>query len=52
MIKARFWSTFSNFTDQELEEACQRITRDEANRVDEKGDIHFEDHLLFITARN
>jgi ubiquinone/menaquinone biosynthesis C-methylase UbiE len=52
MIKARFWSTFSNFTDQELEEACQRITRDETNRIDEKGDIHFEDRLLFITARN
>ena len=52
MIKARFWSTFSDFTDQELEEACQRITRDEANRIDEKGDIHFEDRLLFITGSN
>lgn len=52
MIKARFWSTFSDFADQELEEACQRITRDEAYRVDEKGDIHFEDRLVFITASN
>jgi hypothetical protein len=50
MITSRFWSTFSNFSDEELQEACQRITRDETNRIDETGDIHFEDRLLFITA--
>lgn len=51
MIKARFWSTFSNFSDDELNEACERIRRNEANRIDEDGNIHFEDRLLFITAQ-
>lgn len=50
MIKDRFWSTFSNFTDEELEQACRRIARDEKSRVDEGGKIHFEDRLLFISA--
>lgn len=50
MVRARFWSTFSNFSDKELEEACQRIKRDEAHRVDKSGRIHFEDRLLFISA--
>jgi hypothetical protein len=51
MIESRFWSTFSNFTDQELKKACNRIQRDEKGRVDDKGNIHFEDRLLFVTAR-
>lgn len=51
MIQSRFWSTFSNFSDEELQEACERITRDEKDRIDDKGDIRFEDRLLFITAR-
>ena len=51
MIQSRFWSTFTNFTDKELEEACERIKRDEKDRVDDKGDIHFEDRLVFITAK-
>jgi cyclopropane fatty-acyl-phospholipid synthase-like methyltransferase len=50
MIQSRFWSTFSNFSDEELKEACERIKRDEKDRIDDKGDIHFEDRLLFITA--
>jgi hypothetical protein len=51
MVKARFWSTFSNFTDEELNEACDRIAESEKERIDKDGLIHFEDRLLFITAR-
>jgi SAM-dependent methyltransferase len=50
MVKGRFWSTFSNFTDEELEEACKRMRADEEHRIDEKGVIHFEDRLLLISA--
>ena len=50
MIKGRFWSTFSFFTDKELEQACQKIAKAEAHRIDEGGFVHFEDRLLFITA--
>lgn len=50
MVKSRFWSTFSNFTNDELEEACKRIAIDEKARVDKEGLIHFEDRLLFISA--
>ena len=49
MIKARFWSTFANFTDTELEEACDMIATNERHRI-EDGIIRFEDRLLFITA--
>jgi hypothetical protein len=50
MVKGRFWSTFSNFTDYELEQACQNLRFDEAKRIDDQGVIHFEDRLLFISA--
>jgi len=50
MVKGRFWSTFSNFTDEELEEACERMRIDEAERINEDGVIHFEDRLVFISA--
>jgi hypothetical protein len=50
MVKGRFWSTFSNFTDEELEEACERMRVDEAERINDKGVIHFEDRLVFISA--
>lgn len=50
MIKQRFWSTFSNFSDEQLEEACQGIARDYQDRVDKEGILHFEDRLVFITA--
>jgi hypothetical protein len=50
MVKRRFWSTFSNFSDAELESACERIAVSEKNRIDGEGNIHFEDRLLFIVA--
>jgi hypothetical protein len=52
MVQSRFWSTFSNFTDAELKEACNLI-RDEAtktSKVDGDDVVHFEDRLVFITA--
>lgn len=51
MIRARFWSTFSHFTDEELEAACDEIARVNTDR-DENGDgiLYFEDRLIFITA--
>jgi SAM-dependent methyltransferase len=51
MVKARFWSTFSTFTDKELDEACHSIAESEKERIDKDGLVHFEDRLLFITAR-
>ena len=53
MVRSRFWSTFSKFTDEELKEACNLI-RDEAtksSKIDDDGVVRFEDRLLFITAR-
>ena len=50
MVKQRFWSTFSNFSDSELDKACETIAETEG-RVDTNGQLHFEDRLLFITAR-
>ena len=50
MVKARFWSTFANFTDSELDEACKTIAASETKRIDEEGLIHFEDRLVFISA--
>lgn len=53
MVNSRFWSTFSKFNDEELKEACNLI-RDEAtksSKVDDGGIVHFEDRLVFITAR-
>jgi hypothetical protein len=50
MVQKRFWSTFSNFSDQELEEACQTIAKDYKDRTDDTGTIRFEDRLLFISA--
>jgi hypothetical protein len=50
MVQKRFWSTFSNFSDQELEEACKTIAKDYKDRTDDTGTIRFEDRLLFISA--
>lgn len=51
MVKGRFWSTFSNFTDAELEQACQTIAENERHRIDPDGTtLRFEDRLLFISA--
>jgi hypothetical protein len=50
MIRNRFWSTFTNFTDDELQQACQIIETNEQHRITKDGMIHFEDRLVFITA--
>lgn len=50
MVRRRFWSTFSHFSDAQLEEACQDMPAALANRVDGNGVIHFEDRLVFLTA--
>jgi hypothetical protein len=50
MIRNRFWSTFSNFSDTELEQACERIKHEEKHRVDDEGVIRFDDRLIFLTA--
>ncbi|KAL3910374.1 MAG: hypothetical protein SGILL_007715 [Bacillariaceae sp.] len=50
MIQTRFWSTFSNFSDEELAEACRRIAQEYRDRIDDTGTIHFEDRLVFLTA--
>jgi len=51
MIRNRFWSTFSNFTDEELELACQGMETEYADRIDSDGNIHFEDRLVFLSAK-
>ena len=50
LVKGRFWSTFSNFTDAELDEGCARIRADAAARAD-PGVLRFDDRLLLIEAR-
>jgi len=50
MIQARFWSTFSHFSNEELAEACERIAQDKQHRIKD-GIIEFEDRLLFISAK-
>lgn len=50
MVKQRFWSTFANFSDSELETACTTIAKSEVDRIDDKGCIHFEDRLIFMLA--
>ncbi|KAL3798302.1 hypothetical protein ACHAW5_010639 [Stephanodiscus triporus] len=49
MVRNRFWSTFSHFTDEELDGGCARIAEDA--RADEEGMVHFEERLVFISAR-
>ena len=50
MIQNRFWSTFTNFTDDELQEACHIIATNERHRITKDGMIQFDDRLVFITA--
>lgn len=50
MVLSRFWSTFAGFTDNELRTACSDMDEREQDRIRD-GRIHFEDRLLFITAR-
>lgn len=49
MVRNRFWSTFADFTDEELEAGCQELASERP--PDEDGIIHFEDRLLFISGR-
>ena len=49
MVKQRCWSTFSEFSDDQLERACEVITKDCV--VDGDGVLRFEDRLVFISAR-
>lgn len=50
MVKSRFWSTFSHFSDEQLETACETIAENEKHRIKD-GVIMFEDRLLFISAK-
>jgi hypothetical protein len=50
MVRARFWSTFANFTDEQLIEACRTIANSSKHRITDDGNLHFEDRLIFITA--
>uniref|UniRef100_A0A7S0AF73 O-methyltransferase domain-containing protein n=1 Tax=Minutocellus polymorphus TaxID=265543 RepID=A0A7S0AF73_9STRA len=51
MVQSRFWSTFANFSDGELEAACDLIQEEAKSKTDGDGVVHFEDRLVFITAR-
>lgn len=50
MVKARFWSTFADFSDAELDEACAEIAANASQGDEWDGNLNFEDRLLFITA--
>jgi len=59
MVKNRFWSTFSKFSDEELEQACKSIAQDyDAKKTPETAEednyhdpiLQFEDRLIFLTA--
>ena len=58
MVKSRCWSTFSNFTDEELEEACAIIAENARNNPKNTGGeteqddvvLRFEDRLIFLEA--
>jgi hypothetical protein len=50
MIRNRCWSTFSHFTNDELERACQELAVTEQHRIDAQGRLHFEDRLMFLSA--
>ena len=55
MVRARFWSTFSHFSDEELEKACETIAQEAKKKPhaeDKDGHtiLHFEDRLIFLSA--
>ena len=51
MVRTRFWSTFSHFDDDELEyNAMTVIPKEYKNCIDEDGNLHFEDRLVFIQS--
>ena len=47
LVKGRFWSTFSNFTDEELEDGCRQVRAS----ADGGDTLRFDDRLLLIEAR-
>jgi len=49
MVRNRFWSTFSHFTNEEIEVGCDIIAKEA--RPDAEGKVKFEERLLFITAK-
>ena len=51
MVRNRFWSTFSHFTDEEIEEGCERIMKEIQQPDGQEVMIQFEERLVFITAR-
>jgi len=57
MVKGRLWSTFSHFSDNELEEASQLILRDflktkggKKEVADDDDTVTFEEKLLFVSG--
>ena len=60
MIKTRCWSTFAQFTDRELHEACEQLaatyqktsrsTTNNKTTNEEEILLRFEDRLIFLTA--
>jgi len=44
--------TCRDFNEEELKEACEGMERDEKDRIDDKGEIHFEDRLLLKQRGN
>lgn len=52
MVRGLLWSTFSNFSDDELNRASELIGKDASSKIDEKSVIQFEDRLLLISAYN
>jgi len=48
MVKRRFWSTFVEFSDEQLEAGCEWIGKERVPDAD--GKISFDDRMLYITA--
>jgi hypothetical protein len=52
MVRQRFWSTFSHFSDTELEAACADMPSTQASRLHDNGRVlRFDDRLVFISAK-
>ena len=56
MVQSRCWSTFSNFTDGELQEACTKIAEtaktnpNNTTTAEDEIVLRFEDRLIFLKA--
>ena len=48
MLRGRFWSTFSHFTDSELSAGVEEVERNFP--ADAEGNITFKEALVFLTA--